>query len=355
MLNKFNIDEIAERFINNALSPKEEEQLLKAINEDPILKKEWEEALAVYQALNHAADVAHIKNTIEAINKAATPTFQQKTIKFVRKNWKNAAVAASVFFAAITTYNYFESSSTFGNKLNSFTQLSRDVEHIKISQNNLIKTIEDHQKEDREESGLGGTGFAITNDGYIATNYHVIDQSSHIYITTNENKTYKADVVGYDALKDIAILKINDQQFKFGKQNLPYSLIDKKDKVLGLKVFTIGYPQENLVYNEGYISAELGYENDSLSYQLEIVANPGQSGSPILDGNGNVLGLINGKKSNSTGTTYAVQSKALMELIKSLPDHIKIPMSKTNNIAKMNRPEQVDVLKQYVVTVKSTK
>lgn len=353
MITKYNIDELAESYLNGSLSNNEMDQLEVAINNDPILKKEWEQAIAIYKALDHAADSAHIKNQISAIRKEKQPNILNKTIQFISHNWKNGAVAASILVAAFSTFYYLETSNKFGNKISEFTQLSREVEHIKVSQNNLRKTIEVSQSKETNQFDMSGTGFALSNDGYLATNYHVISNSKEIYITTKDNTTYPAYIVGYDVGKDIAILKVSDELFKFSKQNLPYSIIEKNEKVLGTKIFSIGYPQENLVYNEGYISAEKGFENDTLSYQLEIMANPGQSGAPILDKNGNVLGLINGKNNKTTGTTYAVQSKALTSLIKSLPEHIKIALPKHNSISKLDRTDQVEILKNYVVTIKA--
>lgn len=352
MLHKYNIDEIAEQYCQNKLSSEEKKQIEDLIAQDIPLKREWDEAIGIYHALNHAADVAHIKTVVENIQNKPELSIGQKTIKFFKHNWKNTAVAASLFVAALSTYNYFDTTNKFGNRISQFTQLSREVEHIKVSQNNLKKSIEVNQKAE-EASGVGGTGFAISNDGYIATNYHVISNSNNIYVTTHDNTTHPAALVGYDAVKDIAILKVVADNFKFSTKNLPYSIMDKQDKVLGAKIFSIGYPQDNLVYNEGYISAERGYLNDSTSYQLEIVSNPGQSGSPVLDKNGNVLGLITGKNSNTSGMTYAVQSKALLTLIKNLPEHITIQTPKQNSLAKLDRTEQVHQLKNYVVTIKS--
>lgn len=356
MLNKYNIEEWADKYHNRQLTGEEIIKIEAQLREDVVLQREWDQIMDVLNALAHAADTDHIRKVMQEARKPEkTPA---RFTSFIRQNWKTSAIAASFALAAISTVQYMNSSKEMGNSKSKFTQLSREVENIKNSQNSLIKTIEDKTltpKAAVPQYDLGGTGFALTNDGYIATNYHVVIGNSEISVITQDNHIYNAVMVGYDAVLDLAILKITDKDFKFGKSPVPYNLKFQDNQVLGLKVFSIGYPQDNLVYNEGYISCEKGYQGDSLSYQLEIVADPGQSGSPVIDKNGNILGLINGKKSNTAGTTYAVRSKALLDLIGRLPDHIHIVPPKSNAIAKLERTEQVTQLKNYIVTIKTVK
>lgn len=356
MLHRYNIEEWAEKYYNRQLTQEEKAEIDTLLEADVVLQKEWDEAMELLAALAHASDAEHIR---QALRSARQPEKAPgRLIAFIRNNWKTSAIAASFALAAISTVQYMNSSKEMGNSKSKFTQLSREVENIKNSQNSIIKTIEDKTltpKAPEPQYDLGGTGFALTNDGYIATNYHVVTGTSDISIITQDNHTYNAVMVGYDAVLDLAILKITDKDFKFGKSPVPYNLKYQPSQVLGLKVFSVGYPQDNLVYNEGYISCERGYQGDSLSYQLEIVANPGQSGSPVIDKQGNVLGLINGKKSNTSGTTYAVRSKALLDLIGRLPDHIRITPPRSNAIARLERTEQVSQLKNYIVTIKTVK
>jgi serine protease Do len=81
-----------------------------------------------------------------------------------------------------------------------------------------------------------------------------------------------------------------------------------------------------------------------------MTANPGQSGAPVLDKFGAVIGIITGKQSNTTGTTYAVQTKALMNLVKR--SGVKIKMNDNNKLAKLDRTVQVAKIRDYVFAVK---
>jgi serine protease Do len=354
MIHKFNIEEWADKYYHNQLNEIEKANILEILDKDPVLKKEWNQAIEMLILLDHAADKKHIFNII---NNSRNLSFKSKAIEFIRNNWKSSAIAASIAIACSVGIQYFEDKNTSNQNLHQFTQLSRDIENIKQHQNTILKNIASSNTTSPTHYQMGGTGFAISNDGYIATNYHVIKESNEISIITSKLEEYKAFIVGYDLDNDVAILKIADTSFKFTETAIPYGIVNNNKSALGLKIYSIGYPQEELVYNEGYVSCQNGYQGDSLSYQLEIVSNPGQSGSPILDKNGNIWGLINGKSSNTTGTTYAVKSNALLDLIKNLPDHYKINVPKTpnNKIAKLERTSQVDIIKNYVVSIKTSK
>lgn len=354
LLNKFNIDECVEKYTNNLFSANEKAEIDRILKEDVVLQKEWQECLDINNALKYAQDRNFIQNHIQAAIGPKQNTLS-KTIDFAKNYWKTAAVAASVTLATISTFGWMQSNNQTGINHSKFTQLNREIEHIKSSQNSIIKTIQsDIAASKVPEITLGGTGFALSNDGYIATNYHVVKNANNISVQTNDKIEHKAYIIGVDPTNDLAILKIEDTKFKFGKSPIPYQL-SSQESLIGLKVFTVGYPQDDMVYNEGYISCEKGFQGDTLSYQLEIISNPGQSGSPIIDQNGSIIGLITGKKTNTTGTTYAIQSKALLSLVKDLPDHFKINLPEGKNLRKLERTEQVNSIKNYIVTVKTSK
>ncbi|MFX9054138.1 serine protease, partial [Acinetobacter baumannii] len=88
-------------------------------------------------------------------------------------------------------------------------------------------------------------------------------------------------------VKDLAVLKIDDEDFKPLK-TIPYAI--KKSSIdLGEEIFTLGYPKNEVVYNIGYLSARNGYNGDSSTCQLQMSANPGNSGGPVLNKNGEVI------------------------------------------------------------------
>ena len=106
------------------------------------------------------------------------------------------------------------------------------------------------------------------------------------------------------------------------------------------------------MYNEGYISSITGFEGDSSRYQLELPSGPGVSGAPIIDETGNIIGVISGKQSQSEGITYAIKSKSLISLFKSLPKDFNSVELTSNLIRKETRANQVRKIQPFICVVK---
>jgi serine protease Do len=120
--------------------------------------------------------------------------------------------------------------------------------------------------------------------------------------------------------------------------------------------FTLGFPREEIVYGEGYLSSQTGYRGDSTAYQVAISVNPGNSGGPLLDEKGNVIGIISGKQTSSEGATFAIKTDYLFRAISSIPtDSLKnnsIRMSRKNVLAKLARKDQIKKIQESVYMVK---
>ena len=172
-----------------------------------------------------------------------------------------------------------------------------------------------------------------------------------VYIQSHDGEYHRAFIVAFEPKNDIAILKVDDDDFRFGNGEVPYTFSKAKAN-LGSKVYTLGYPEDDIVYNEGYISSKNGFENDSMQYRLELPADPGQSGAPVLDEDGNVLAIVTAKGNQSEGNTYAVGSKALLQLIHSLPKEINLHVPKTNKLGRLSREKQIEKLESYTCSVK---
>jgi S1-C subfamily serine protease len=161
-------------------------------------------------------------------------------------------------------------------------------------------------------------------------------------------------VVFIDLQKDIAILKIKDENYK-ATGPIPYS-ISKSSAELAAPIFTLGYPKDDIVYNQGYLSSKKGYHGDTLSCQIAIEANTGNSGSPILNKNGEVIGVLNGRQTNAEGFTFAIHSKyifsAIEELKKKDTAYARIKLPTTSAIRNTDREQQVAKIQDFVFIVK---
>ena len=166
-----------------------------------------------------------------------------------------------------------------------------------------------------------GTGFFITND-LVATSYHVIEGAKKITVTHGKQKAVAA-IVAKDAKNDIAILRVDG--IEQGIEPLP--LGDPRMAKLGQAVSTVGFPMTNLMgvspkAGEGIINSLTGIQDDIRSFQVSIPIQPGNSGGPLLNEKGQVIGIISSKLNelyaiNYKGTimqnvNYAVKISYLM-------------------------------------------
>jgi len=200
----------------------------------------------------------------------------------------------------------------------------------------------------------GGTGFMIDETGYLVTNAHIFKNGRNIIVVNNKGDQFKAELAKIDFEKDIAILKINDKDFK-STGAIPYS-IRKMSTDIAEPIFTLGYPRNEIVYGEGYLSAKTGFKGDTLSCQIGIAANPGNSGGPVFNRNGEVIGILSTKELQMEGVAFAIQSKyiysAINELKKdSLYKHIYLPSK--SRISSMSQVQQVKKIADYVFMIRS--
>jgi S1-C subfamily serine protease len=160
-------------------------------------------------------------------------------------------------------------------------------------------------------------------------------------------------LVQLDLVKDIAVLKIVDQEFK-PFSYLPYG-IRKANTDIAEPIYTLGFPRNEIVYGEGYLSAETGINGDTLSCQITIAANPGNSGGPIFNHNGEVIGILSTKEIQAEGVVFAIQSKYIFDAIEQLKkdtSYQKIKVNTNSTLRGMDKVQQVKKVKNYVFMVK---
>ncbi|MGI9138731.1 MAG: S1C family serine protease, partial [Sediminibacterium sp.] len=203
----------------------------------------------------------------------------------------------------------------------------------------------------------GGSGFLIDTKGYIITNAHVLKGDGAIVINS-KGQELKATIIYTDINNDLALLKIEDKDYKQPKA-IPY-VIRRKISDLGEEVFTLGFPRNDndIVYGKGYLSAQTGYEGDSSSYQIQISANPGNSGAPIFNATGELIGVISTRQKLAEGVTFAVKSTEILEVVNALKlnektKDINIKLQKYSNGTNKNRKSQLDNLKNFMYSIRS--
>ena len=200
-----------------------------------------------------------------------------------------------------------------------------------------------------------GSAFLISADGYIATNYHVVDGYKTIKVKGVEGNfttEYDADVVVKDINNDLVILRLKDKTVKF---STPPYMLKTQGASTGEEISVLGYPfgpslGEEIKLTTGVISAKSGVGGNASSYQISAAAQPGNSGGPLLDSHGNILGIVNAKIMNAENITYAVKAVYLQTLITMLPDEIHQP--ETNTIADKTLPQKVAAVSKFVYIIR---
>lgn len=201
-----------------------------------------------------------------------------------------------------------------------------------------------------------GSGVIIGRQGIVATNYHVIEGAEAIDVSIkndNGTKTCKAEVLCTDKANDLALLRLE----AFDAETfpaVPYAIPSKTFDV-GTSVFTMGYPMADFMGNEvkitdGIINAKTGYQGDVATYQISAPIQQGNSGGPLFDKKGNLVGITNAGILAANNVGYAIKAVYLRNLIESAPVHIEIP--ETSELAGMELPEQIKRLSDLVVYIK---
>src|SRR5207253_1568026 len=102
------------------------------------------------------------------------------------------------------------------------------------------------------------------------------------------------------------------------------------------------------------VSAASGLQGDTTKFQLSLLINLGNSGSPVLDEQGNLVGIISGRNNNAQGVSYAVKAQYILDMIKNIPDQKlrnEILVNGKNNIKKLKRTDQIKKLKPFVYNI----
>ncbi len=153
------------------------------------------------------------------------------------------------------------------------------------------------------QSASSGSGFIITEDGYVVTNYHVISGASSVQVTLYNGDTYDATVIGGDSDYDVAVLKIEASGLQ------PVTLGESADVNVGDTVLAIGNPLGELTFSmsQGIVSScDRAINVDGTPFnmiQVDCSINPGNSGGPLVNLYGEVVGIVSAKYSSYSSTT----------------------------------------------------
>lgn len=228
-----------------------------------------------------------------------------------------------------------------------------------IGNSNETTITLDPNREINKEKG-GGTGFLISENGYVITNYHVIEDARKIELyfpTDSATSKYTATVISSDKTNDIAVLKI-DSGF-VSPAIIPYTFSDEYN--ISDEVFTIGYPQPDIMgsaykYTKGEISSLSGIENNITMMQITTPIQPGNSGGALFNKKGDIIGITTStlnpfymaryQGNIPQNVNYAVKSDYAKPLVKQYLG------KQQNTIADKPLAEQIKILSKFTCLIR---
>ena len=199
------------------------------------------------------------------------------------------------------------------------------VKNTSIVEDNDSWALQFFYGDDSRKKVGTGSGVIISPDGYIVTNYHVIENSSEVIVTTNDNKEYEAVIIGFDEIYDIAVLKIDSDK------SLDYIFFGDSDSTLiGEWVLAVGNPYNlNSTVTAGIISSKSRdlneYDQKNQSFiQTDAAVNFGNSGGALVNIEGELIGintLIQSMTGGYVGYSFAVPSNTVRKIFEDLLEY----------------------------------
>jgi serine protease Do len=192
-----------------------------------------------------------------------------------------------------------------------------------------------------------GTGFFVTNDGYIVTAFHVVRDRKEVRVRVQGDLAWQiADVVNVDEARDLALLHVT-------RVTKPLVIVDSDEVPVGLEAYVLGFPQvglqgATLKITQGIISGDEGPRGLQRLFQLSAAIQKGNSGGPVIGPDGKLLGVVQSKLdalkiAEKTGdlsqnVNYAIKARALMKFLNETP--VRVTVQKLDLNSNM-RPYQI--------------
>ncbi|HEU4342793.1 MAG TPA: trypsin-like peptidase domain-containing protein [Candidatus Binatia bacterium] len=197
--------------------------------------------------------------------------------------------------------------------------------------------------------GRNGTGFFITNDGYLVTNNHVVQSATEIVVFLADGRRLQGRLVTTDPENDLALVKVETT-------TRPLTIRDTRSLSVGEEVFTVGYPLPPLQGLDpkatfGRVNALSGIQGNIRQFQIDVPLQPGNSGGPLIDSKGRVVGIVHARLNPlvAQNVNYAVKADYLVGVLSAYTQanwHRSVDTGRTQDL-----PSLVRAVKSSVVLV----
>lgn len=168
-----------------------------------------------------------------------------------------------------------------------------------------------------EPARRSGTGFFVTNDGYLVTNHHVVESANEVMILIADGRSLRGRIVTTDPAHDLALVKVE-------MTTRPLTIRDSRNLAVGEDVFTVGYPLPPVQGLDpkttfGRVNALSGIQGNTRHLQIDVPVQPGNSGGPLIDSKGRVVGIVHAGLSPgiAQNVNYAVKADYLIGILRA--------------------------------------
>ncbi|MBI3032219.1 trypsin-like peptidase domain-containing protein [Candidatus Woesearchaeota archaeon] len=256
-----------------------------------------------------------LENQVQGVNQQLQAALDEKTAALYTALEKSESLQSKKISGLTTNLVQLEEESK--SKLGELESKILDINIKSESFTAIIETVIKGVVGVRTNKGVG-SGVIVTEDGYVVTNYHVIEGISKLSVVTSSGKHYAAKIMSYSDTADIAVLKIvsNDTFF-----DLKFD--DLEDLKVGQKVIALGSPFGlDFTVTEGIVSSlkrknAYGYS----VVQTDVPINPGNSGGPLISANGRIVGINSFKTQESEGIGFAMNPDTVEKLVEETIAH----------------------------------
>ncbi|MEO9534111.1 MAG: serine protease [Crocinitomicaceae bacterium] len=310
-------------------------ELLLDKNED--FKNDFEEYKGFAKKIKDGEEYGRIRKKLKSIH-AET---QKEKAPILRPKFYIPLIAAAVVALVViilpnqflgengdtASADYQELSTAEEDNANHSDDYSEEYEPVDDNDSGAVIISKLDEQLSYQKGNPRGTCFLISNEGYFITAKHLVYKKKYVKIQQNElDQAFYTEVVYRDSLLDFAILKCSDVNAEQLKAP-PYKLSNAAPG-LGDDIFTLGYPKADIVFTKGSVSSANGFKSDSMTYEVSMPANKGNSGAPLFSNNGYLEGFVIANHSKKQSVTYVVKPSYIQNRIDNLQDSLAIDMRK---------------------------